>query len=204
MADTDPQPKFAAELEAYFEAWMCGMSPINRTDLGRSVNTLDPTLGQTMNAAFLALLYGQTLTSKNATNETNADAAQQYTCWAQSQADFILSNNTGSYVVGYGGAPTHIHERASSCPVNESLPCNALNALYTTEPNPSVLTGALVYGPGLEDIGFVDDRSNSEDTYVSIENNAGLTGVMAGLQQLVAGHTAESELFLTCPEVPLC
>ena len=204
MADVDPQTTHAAEMEAYLEACMCVMSPITRTELGRSFNTLDATLGQTMNAAFLAMLYGQMSTSKNATDEASLDVVQQYTCWAQSQANHILSNNTGSFVVGYGDAPTHIYERASSCPVNQSIPCDALNALYTAEPNPSLLTGALVYGPGLNDTSFVDQRFSSKNTYVSIENNVGLTGVMAALQGLVAGDTAGSELFLACPELALC
>ena len=73
-----------------------------------------------------------------------------------------------------------LQNRASSCP--DTGTCNAVNALYSPKANPNTLTGALVYGPGLNGDYFVDQRTGNS-TLVGIEYNAGMTTVMAGLAQ---------------------
>jgi len=201
LADITNRASFHDFSQEYLDAWLCGSAgTTSYTELGRAYNTLDSTSGQTMNAAFLSFIYGQVLSSCNSTDESVDDLAQQYMCWARSQADYMLSNDTGSFVVGYGNAPTHIQERASSCPANQSAVCDANDALYSPGPNPFVLTGGLVYGPGQDSDTLVDARSGISDTMISIENNAGLTGVMAALNQLLSGDDDSVE----CPVVVSC
>ena len=74
-----------------------------------------------------------------------------------------------------------LQNRPSSCP-DAPAQCNAVNALYSPKANPNTLTGALVYGPGLNGDYFVDQRTGNS-TLVGIEYNAGMTTVMAGLAQ---------------------
>ncbi len=54
-------------------------------------------------------------------------------------------------------------------------------ALFSTRPNPHTLTGAIVEFPSFED--KLEDIRTSNDTRVSIENNAGITSALAGLTQ---------------------
>ena len=147
-----------------------------------------------MNSAFLALIYGQMVAPSEANIEadryTNEEYAKRYNCWAQSQARYILGDVTQSFYVGYGGnSPKHISDRASSCPADNQTSCSFLNAYYTPNPNPNVPTGGLVYGAGLNGDYFLDQRSGSNQTWVSHTYNAGLTGVFAGLNQMASGNS---------------
>lgn len=147
-----------------------------------------------MNSAFLALIYGQMVQESEANVEanryTNQDYAKRYLCWAQAQTRYILGDTTHSFFVGVGHSPpTHIYDRASSCPANNQTQCSSLNALYTPNPNPNIPTGSLVYGPGLNGDYFLDQRSSTNETYVSHSYNAGLTGTFAGLNQMVSGNS---------------
>ena len=146
-----------------------------------------------MNSAFLALTYAQMITPSEAKLEadryTHEEHAKRYSCWAQSQARYVLGDVTPSLIVGAGSyAPTHISDRASSCPKDPQAPCTFLNAYIPRDPNPNLPTGGLVYGSGLGGDDFQDQRSGSNQTWVSHAYNAGLTGVFAGLSQMASSN----------------
>lgn len=54
-------------------------------------------------------------------------------------------------------------------------------ALFSKQPNPRTLTGAVVEFPSFED--RLEDMRTSNDTRVSIENNAGISASLAGLNE---------------------
>lgn len=63
---------------SFLQTWMCTKSFY--TPKGRAFNERGPTLGHTLNAAFLAALYGQLVEAGG--GGPNAD---QFKCWALSQ-----------------------------------------------------------------------------------------------------------------------
>jgi len=65
-----------------------------------------------------------------------------------------------------------------SCPWKPA-PCG-WNEYNSWSPNPHVLDGALVGGPGELSGNFVDDRSKFEFTEVATDYNAGFTSALAG------------------------
>jgi Glycosyl hydrolase family 9 len=57
---------------------------------------------------------------------------------------YVMGDNKESLVVGYGtDPPTHAASMPASCP-DRPLPCSVFSAYLTPNPNPHVLTGALV------------------------------------------------------------
>ena len=57
---------------------------------------------------------------------------------------YVMGDNKESLVVGYGtDPPTHAASMPASCPARP-LPCSVFSAYLTPNPNPHVLTGALV------------------------------------------------------------
>ena len=192
LADITDDTTFHYGIQRYLRKWLPTTdSPVEYSDLGRAINTNDPSLAQGMNSAFLALLYAQQIEGSAAkfnaelVRYSNPSLATKYKSWAQSQARYVFGDVSRSFYVGFGSnAPTHIQDRASSCPEDSQVQCSFLNAFYTPEPNPNLPTGALVYGPGLNGENFLDQRSGSNGTWVSHMYNAGLTGVLAGLSQM--------------------
>ena len=195
LANITDSTTFHYRIQEYLRNWLCTSGDtIEYSQLGRAFNTNDASLAQGMNSAFLALIYAQMVQESEANVEadryTNANYAKRYLCWAQSQARYILGDDIRSMFVGVdNNPPTHIYDRASSCPTDSSTTCNALNALYTPNANPHVVTGALVYGPGLNGDYFVDERSSTNETMVSHGYNAGITGTFAGLNSMVSGNS---------------
>ena len=97
------------------------------------------------------------------------------------QVNYMLGENkvSTSYMVGFGDKfPRYVHHRASSCP----LPPKSCGWEYfsTTEPNPNILTGALVGGPALDGFYF-DKRDNYVQNEVALDYSYGLTGVLAAI-----------------------
>ncbi|KAK9803066.1 hypothetical protein WJX73_005558 [Symbiochloris irregularis] len=162
-------------VQTMLQNWICALGGTTAfTPQGRAWNPLAPTTGDTGNVAFLAAVYGQF-------HSTSISAAQsdRYICFARSQMRYILGDKTNSLMVGNGvKSPTHAQNRAASCP-NPPTVCNADDALYVSTPNPHVLTGAVVEFATFSD-NYQDVRT-SNDSRVSITNNAGITGTMAGL-----------------------
>ncbi|KAI4318335.1 hypothetical protein MLD38_032058 [Melastoma candidum] len=138
--------------------------------------------------SFLLLVYANYLerTSKSATcggfTITPSSLRQQ----AKRQADYILGDNPKgmSYMVGYGSKyPQRIHHRGSSIPSIKDHPekvgCKEGSVYFDSEePNPNVLVGALVGGPG-EDDSFEDVRADYRKSEPTTYINAPFVGVLA-------------------------
>jgi cellulose synthase/poly-beta-1,6-N-acetylglucosamine synthase-like glycosyltransferase len=195
LAELTDDTNFHYQAQQYLRDWLCTQTGIIKyTDAGRAFNFYQPDLAGTMNAAFLAAVYGNHITpnSANTYKYNNAFKAQRYTCFARQQMQYVLGDPGRSSVVGFGtNPPTHIFDRASSCQpsvfntttnTTNSPPCNVLNALYNPSPNPDQPVGALVsfetFGDSLSDV------RTGNDTRVSIDFQPGWAGTMAGLNQI--------------------
>nr|WDA53383.1 endo-1,4-beta glucanase 3 [Erycina pusilla] len=107
---------------------------------------------------------------------------------AKKQVDYILGDNPLkiSYMVGYStNFPKRIHHRGSSLPSKSTHPdhigCqDGFQYLNTNNPNPNILTGAIVGGPGQDD-GFSDDRNNYAQSEPATYINAPIVGSLAYL-----------------------
>ncbi|KAJ0231994.1 Endoglucanase 9 [Hirschfeldia incana] len=97
------------------------------------------------------------------------------------QVDYILGENPKkmSYMVGFGSSfPMRIHHRGSSLP-SKSLGCTGGFEYYETQnPNPNILTGAIVGGPDKN-----DEYPDKRDEYIHSEPatyiNAAFVGPLA-------------------------
>lgn len=194
LASITGNPVLQFSVATYLRNWMCTSEAIKYSDLGRAFNIYDPSLAPGMNSALMALIYAQMLQASEANPQagtsTNTTNSTQYSCWAQSQARYVLGDVSQSFYIGFGpDAPTHISDRASSCPEDAHTTCNFLNSYYAPNPNPNIPVGGLIYGAGRNGDDFTDQRSGSNQTWVSHAYNAGLTGVLAGLNQMVSGNS---------------
>ena len=113
-------------------------------------------------------------------NAANMDIKrEEFTEFAIQQLNYILGDAGHSYVVGYGkDPPQRPHHAASSCPAPPAT-CDWSN-LSMPGPNPHVLEGALVGGPGDADDVWEDDRADYVTNEVSLDYNAGFQGLLAG------------------------
>nr|AMH40365.1 glycoside hydrolase family 9 [Extatosoma tiaratum] len=108
--------------------------------------------------------------------------AEKYRAEAKKQIDYMVGSTGFSYVVGFGSKyPLHVHHRAASCP-NPPAKCD-WTQFSSTEPNPHVLTGALVGGPGADD-DYTDVRSDYVHNEVATYYNSGFQTVVATLIEL--------------------
>ena len=121
--------------------------------------------------------------------------------FGREQIDLMLgdspSNQNGerrrSFVVGYGINPPHSpHHRSSSCPSNPNEPCTHTQ-LYSSEPNPSVLYGALIGGVRNTHDDFSDNRQDYVTNEVAIDYNAGFQSALAALLNLQKDGDCGSE-----------
>ncbi|XP_071715810.1 endoglucanase 24-like [Rutidosis leptorrhynchoides] len=105
---------------------------------------------------------------------------------AKHQVDYILGENPKgmSYMVGYSDRhPQRIHHRGSSIPSIKDHPqviqCKEGSIYYnSSSPNPNVLVGAIVGGPG-EDDEYEDDRVDFRKSEPTTYINAPFVGVLA-------------------------
>ncbi len=108
----------------------------------------------------------------------------QYRNFARSQIHYMLGkpNSPRSFVVGFGmNPPQRPHHRSSSCP-NAPAVCD-WNNFNSPSPNPHILYGALVGGPG-QDGSYVDNRGDYIKNEVACDYNAGFQSAVAGLRHL--------------------
>lgn len=108
---------------------------------------------------------------------------------ARKQVDYILGDNPMkmSYMVGYGANyPRRIHHRGSSLPSVSTHPqsfgCEGgfQPFYYTSNPNPNVLTGAIVGGPNENDF-YPDERTDYSHAEPATYINAAIVGPLAYL-----------------------
>lgn len=94
-------------------------------------------------------------------------------------------------MVGFGkNSPTQAHHRGSSVPKlpeNYKVDCGMsfVNWFQNKEPNPNLLTGAIVGGPDRNDA-FIDQRNQSPMTEPTTYINSLAVGVLA---KLAAAHS---------------
>lgn len=102
--------------------------------------------------------------------------------FARQQINYALGDTGRSFVCGVGvNPPQRPHHRAASCPNNpETCDWNAFNY---DGPNPQILYGALVGGPGLDD-SYEDLREDYVKNEVALDYNSGFQGAIAGLLAL--------------------
>lgn len=105
---------------------------------------------------------------------------------AQRQVNYILGENPKgmSYMVGYSNVyPQRIHHRGSSIPSIKDHPqfiaCKEGSIYFnSSNPNPNVLVGAIIGGPG-EDDAYEDDRVDFRKSEPTTYINAPFIGVLA-------------------------
>ena len=99
--------------------------------------------------------------------------AQSYVSWAATQLSYALGSTGRSFVVGVGvNPPVRPHHPGASCVIGQ--PCS----ISDSGPNPHVVTGALVGGPGRDD-SYVDVRTDYVTNEVALDYNSGYTGLVA-------------------------
>ncbi|XP_073011433.1 endoglucanase 23-like [Typha latifolia] len=138
--------------------------------------------------SFLLLTYAKYLSrSSQSVNCGNIAVGQaSLVLQAKKQVDYLLGNNpmNMSYMVGYGDRyPQRIHHRGSSLPSISNHPqfiaCKDGSPYYkSSDPNPNPLIGAVVGGPGEDDI-YEDDRADFRKSEPTTYINAPLVGVLA-------------------------
>ncbi|KAH0463706.1 hypothetical protein IEQ34_008288 [Dendrobium chrysotoxum] len=138
--------------------------------------------------AFLLLTYANYLsrTSQYVTCGSIAISPASLRAQAKKQVDYILGDNPSkmSYMVGYGDKfPQRVHHRGSSLPsiVNHSqfIACKEGTIYFnSSNPNPNPLIGAIVGGPGEDDI-YEDDRADFRKSEPTTYINAPLVGLLA-------------------------
>ncbi|MQL94017.1 hypothetical protein Taro_026669 [Colocasia esculenta] len=138
--------------------------------------------------AFLLLTYADYLarTSQTVNCGNVAVGPASLRRQAKQQVDYLLGDNPMriSYMVGYGDRyPQRIHHRGSSLPSKRDHPefiaCKEGSPYFNTgRPNPNVLVGAVVGGPG-EDDAYGDDRADFRKSEPTTYINAPLVGVLA-------------------------
>ncbi|KAG7539805.1 Six-hairpin glycosidase superfamily [Arabidopsis thaliana x Arabidopsis arenosa] len=184
-------------LEAYkasAESFMCSLVPessgphVEYTPAGLLYKPGGSQLQHATTISFLLLVYAQYLSRSSLSLNcgTLTIPPDHLRRLAKKQVDYILGDNPMglSYMVGYGERyPKRIHHRGSSLPSikdhPEAIRCKDGSVYFnSTEPNPNVLIGAVVGGPG-EDDKYDDDRSDFRKSEPTTYINAPFVGVLA-------------------------
>ncbi|KAE8008602.1 hypothetical protein FH972_005099 [Carpinus fangiana] len=182
--------------KASADNFMCALIPessaphIEYTNGGLIYKPGGSNLQHATSIAFLSLVYANYLTrTSQAINCGNIYVSPTtLRQLAKRQVDYILGDNPKgiSYMVGYSDYyPQRIHHRGSSMPSIKDHPqfigCKEGSIYFnSTNPNPNILVGAVVGGPGEDDIyddNRVDYKKSEPTTYI----NAPLVGVLAYL-----------------------
>ncbi|KNA14054.1 hypothetical protein SOVF_111110 [Spinacia oleracea] len=179
------------------EHYICGclnknkLNNVKRTPGGLLYTRRWNNMQYVSNAAFLLTVYSDYLQTTGQTLKCPQGEVepQEIFSQAKSQADYILGTNPMglSYLVGFGPKyPLRVHHRGAATPSYkewvEFIGCTeGYNKWYGhPNPNPNLLTGALVGGPNGEDE-FIDKRSNYAQTEACTYNSAPLVGLFARL-----------------------
>eukprot|EP01023_Acetabularia_acetabulum_P067704 TRINITY_DN939_c0_g1_i1.p1 TRINITY_DN939_c0_g1~~TRINITY_DN939_c0_g1_i1.p1 ORF type:complete len:1224 (-),score=215.19 TRINITY_DN939_c0_g1_i1:956-4627(-) len=189
--------RFRGIARLFLNTWVCQATYTRR---GRAFWPPAQTLGDTANAALLAMMYSAQY-RYDSDDKSDAKFSSVYECYARGQMRYMLGYDTAltSFVAGqkinsFGRAwetyPKHIQHRAASCKGGPSL-CSRENAYDVSSPNPHVLIGALVEGPAAKRVNSLmwelsdvfEDKRYLNGSRVSLEGNLGLIGLtFAGAQ----------------------
>ncbi|KAK6159526.1 hypothetical protein DH2020_006840 [Rehmannia glutinosa] len=145
-------------------------------------------LQHAMTISFLLLVYANYLEKSSQTINCGdvSISPSMLRRIAQKQVNYILGENPKgmSYMVGYSNVyPKRIHHRGSSVPSVRDHPsfvaCKEGSVYFnSSDPNPNVLVGAVVGGPG-EDDEYEDDRVDFRKSEPTTYINAPFVGVLA-------------------------
>ncbi|XP_010534895.1 PREDICTED: endoglucanase 3-like [Tarenaya hassleriana] len=137
---------------------------------------------------FLVTTYAKYMKSARRTFNcgNSAIVANSLISLSKTQVDYILGENPlkMSYMVGFGpNFPRRIHHRGSSLPSlvarSNTMGCNGgFQSFYTQNPNPNILTGAIVGGPNEND-GYPDQRDDYSHSEPATYINAALVGPLS-------------------------
>lgn len=118
----------------------------------------------------------------------------------------MLGDGGESLLGGYGGssAPTYAQDPAVPC-AGGLEPCTTLTTLFSSYDSDSpALVGGLVAGPLAASDDYEHDRWEPS-ARAGIENNAGLTGALAGVVGLDAGYWQRCQQYSGAVSVhPVC
>lgn len=184
------------EYRGHADNFICSLLPGTRssqaqyTPGGLLFQMSDSNLQYVTSTTFLLFTYAKYLSvSKQVVKCGNITATPTLIrTFAKRQVDYILGDNPlgMSYMVGYGAKfPQRIHHRGSSLPSvyehPQTIACNnGFQSLYSDDPNPNLLVGAVVGGPDNNDR-FSDERSDYEHSEPTTYINAPLVGSLAYL-----------------------
>lgn len=107
---------FQSQSEQFLKSWICSDLAANYTLKGRAFNPMSAPMGSTMNTAFAALAYADSL------GEPGSSRVFEYQCWGLSQIRYALGDSGRSLVVGYGkNPPKRTQDRDAACPANPEV-----------------------------------------------------------------------------------
>ncbi|XP_077991299.1 endoglucanase F-like [Glandiceps talaboti] len=154
----------------YMDCWLPG-GKLPYTPKGLVFRSEWGPLRYAANNAFVALLaadYGMN--------------PKRYRKFGKTQIHYALGDTGRSFIIGFGNnPPKKPHHRNSSCPCPPERGGNS--HLLKEAPNPYVLHGAMVGGPGQYD-NYVDDRKDYKMNEVACDYNAGFQSAIAALVHL--------------------
>lgn len=167
----------------FFRGWMSGSDSSNNAVLfvtPRGLHYLgDTPVPTAAQASMMALIYAHS--TRGARGGLSEQVIDNMECFALQQVTYALGGQMGkgrSFVVGVGdSSPTRPAHPQASCPAGSSS-CD-ITALSSPNPNPFVITGAVVAGPDGKD-SYADDRT-SEQSRVSPIFNIPYAAAVAGL-----------------------
>lgn len=163
------QPTFQAPVQQFVRNWLPG-GAVPYTPKGLAWITDYGSNAYAADASFIALVaakYGVLSTEGRA--------------FAQSQINYMLGDSGRSFVVGFGtNPPLRAIHPAASCPTDAATPCG-WDDYDSPDPNPNVINGCLVGGPGIDD-SYEDIRTNALQNECACDYNAGFQSAVAGLR----------------------
>lgn len=179
------------------EDFMCRILPnspsssTSYTQGGLMFKLAESNLQYVTSITFLLSTYAKYMTASKHTFNCGSVRVSSTTLrnLAKQQVDYILGENPlkMSYMVGFGANfPKRIHHRGASIPSKASHPeaigCDSgfQSFFYTSNPNPNILTGAIVGGPNQND-GFPDERTDYSHSEPATYINAAIVGPLAYL-----------------------
>ncbi|KAK3105202.1 hypothetical protein FSP39_019643 [Pinctada imbricata] len=163
--------KYTGDVKAFVNQYKDGGS-VQHTPCGLAWRDQWGSLRYAGNAAYIALAAA-----------ADGIGGDDYKTFAVSQINYALGDNRQhmSFEIGFGNNfPRKPHHKASSC--NAGCSWNEFNS---GAPNPHILKGALVGGPGSND-DYNDDRKDFAKNEVACDYNAGFQSALAGLEHFNA------------------
>ncbi|KAK2978285.1 hypothetical protein RJ640_017136 [Escallonia rubra] len=180
--------------KASADSFMCTLAPnsssshIEYTSGGLIYKPGGSNLQHATSITFLSLVYANYLDRSSQTVNCGSVSVDPKLLrqMAKRQVDYILGDNPKgmSYMVGYSNNyPQRIHHRGSSIPSIKDHPqaiaCKEGSIYFnSSNPNPNILVGAVVGGPG-EDDAFEDDRADFRKSEPTTYINAPFVGALA-------------------------